>query len=234
MSIVLVVAYNKNFVIGDGEKIPWHIPEEMKFFKEYTTGKTCIMGRKTWDSIPKKHKPLKNRYNIVVTRCIKNMQTIDLAKNNFYYVQSIEQGIEKSLEIYPNNEICIIGGGEIYNYCLENNIADKVVASEIKTHKDVVGEVCFPDLKNLDWVRRVIKNYDEFEVVEYYKSEPIIQKDFIDPSSIVFVNQFVVQPVAKSILGWVGLQGFKYYWEKIKVFYRNKNGKSSSQGISGS
>ena len=78
-----------------------------------------------------------------------------------------------------------------------------------------------------------VENYDEFEVVEYYKSEPIIQKDFIDPSSIVFVNQFVVQPVAKSIIAWVGLEGFKYYWEKIKVFYRKKNGKSSSQGISG-
>jgi dihydrofolate reductase len=167
MSVVLVVAYNKNLVIGDGEKIPWHIPEEIKFFKEYTTGKTCIMGRKTWDSIPKKYKPLKNRCNIVVARCVQNVESIE---GDFYCVQSVEDAIKKSLEVYPNNKICIIGGKQIYNYCIENNIADKVVASEIKTHTDVLGSVFFPDLKSLNWTRSVVKDYDEFEVVEYFKS----------------------------------------------------------------
>jgi dihydrofolate reductase len=167
MSVVLVVAYNKNLVIGDGEKIPWHIPEEIKFFKEYTTGKTCIMGRKTWDSIPKKYKPLKNRCNIVVARCVQNVESIE---GDFYCVQSVEDAIKKSLEVHPNNKICIIGGKQIYNYCIENNIADKVVASEIKTHTDVLGSVFFPDLKSLNWTRSVVKDYDEFEVVEYFKS----------------------------------------------------------------
>jgi len=65
--ITLIVAYNKNLVIGDDTgNIPWKIPEDLKFFKEYTMGKPCIMGRKTWDSIPSQFKPLKGRTNIIV------------------------------------------------------------------------------------------------------------------------------------------------------------------------
>ena len=66
MQITLIAALAQNRVIGNANQIPWHIPEDFTFFKRYTTGKPIIMGRKTWDSLPRK--PLPNRRNIVVTR----------------------------------------------------------------------------------------------------------------------------------------------------------------------
>src|SRR5262245_51287830 len=66
MKLSLVVAMTRLGVIGDGGAIPWHIPEDMKWFREITMGKPCIMGRKTWESLPKR--PLPKRLNIVITR----------------------------------------------------------------------------------------------------------------------------------------------------------------------
>ena len=66
MQITLIAALAQNRIIGNANQIPWHIPEDFAFFKRYTTGKPIIMGRKTWDSLPRK--PLPDRRNIVVTR----------------------------------------------------------------------------------------------------------------------------------------------------------------------
>lgn len=71
--VTIIVAYNQNFVIGNNlGKVPWHIPDDLKFFKETTMGHACIMGRKTWDSIPPKYRPLPGRFNIIVTRGHRN------------------------------------------------------------------------------------------------------------------------------------------------------------------
>ena len=66
MKITLIAAIAQNRVLGNGGAIPWHIPEDFAFFKAYTTGKPIIMGRKTWESLPRK--PLPGRRNIVISR----------------------------------------------------------------------------------------------------------------------------------------------------------------------
>src|SRR5687768_18418770 len=107
MIISMIAALSKNRVIGKNNDLPWKLPDDMKFFMEKTKGHHAIMGRKNYESIPQKFKPLPNRTNIVVTR-----------QKNFdapgcIVVDSIDNG----LAIAKDNqeaETFIIGGAEIY------------------------------------------------------------------------------------------------------------------------
>lgn len=158
--ITIVVAYNKNYAIGNEEGlVPWRISEDMKYFKEITMGKPCVMGRKTWDSLPEKFKPLPGRTNIVISRSLKE-------NKDFFVFDSVEKSLEKAISIC--DEVCIIGGGEIYKYCIDKNLVDKVVASEIKNYLDINAKTYFPNLEKLGYLGNKIKEFDEFLVKEYY------------------------------------------------------------------
>jgi len=160
--ITLIVAYNKNLVIGDDTgNIPWKIPEDLKFFKEYTMGKPCIMGRKTWDSIPSQFKPLKGRTNIIVSR------SLNQNNNNFYVKNSIEESIDFAKKICE--EICVIGGEQIYKYCFRKNIVDKIVASEINGFLDVKAGAYFPYFQKERWATNLEKVFEKFKVYSYVK-----------------------------------------------------------------
>ena len=109
--IALVVAKAANGVIGDRSRIPWRLPEDMRRFKQLTMGKPCIMGRTTWDSLPKK--PLPGRLNIVVTR---NPNFIaDGAAVVHSFGDAIARGQSESAD-----EIAVIGGEEIYRAALRS------------------------------------------------------------------------------------------------------------------
>ena len=123
MKISLIAALAENRVIGKNNDLPWQLPDDMKYFMETTKGHHCIMGRKNYDSIPAKFRPLTNRENIVVTR-----------QNSFKapgctVVNSIEEGIAIARK---NNEpeTFIIGGAEIYRQSL--SFADRLYLTEIR------------------------------------------------------------------------------------------------------
>jgi dihydrofolate reductase len=163
--ITIVVAYNKNFIIGNQfGKVPWYIPDDLKFFKEFTMGKPCIMGRKTWESIPDKYKPLAGRESIIVTSKPEEIKELD---SHMCVRPTVEMALATAK--FFNREICVIGGGQIYNYFIDKNLATRVIASEIKEHLDVEGSVFFPNLKSLGWEDYIEKEYDEFNVVQYVK-----------------------------------------------------------------
>ena len=106
-NISLIVAISENQVIGKNNKLAWNLPDDMNYFSSITSGHSVIMGRKNWESIPDKYRPLPNRRNIVVTR----------NKNYKAKKAEIVGSIEKAIKISRNNsdeEIFIIGGGEIY------------------------------------------------------------------------------------------------------------------------
>ena len=110
--ITLVVAMNKNNVIGVDDQLPWHIPEDLKYFKHVTLGKPILMGRKTFDSIGR---VLPGRANIVITR--------DTAWQHAGV--EIFNCVEKALKSLESQcEVCVIGGGEIFNLLLP--LADKL------------------------------------------------------------------------------------------------------------
>jgi dihydrofolate reductase len=160
--VTLIVAYNQNFVIGNVEgNVPWRIPDDLKYFKKLTMGKPCVMGRKTWDSLPAKFKPLPGRTNIVVSRS--NMPEFD----SVYVRDSVEGAIE--IAHFFGQDVCVVGGEQVYRYCIEKDLADCVLASEVKGHLEVNAAAYFPDLKKLGWGYKIEQEYNDFDVVKYTK-----------------------------------------------------------------
>ena len=141
MGVSLIVAVAENGVIGKDNDLIWHLPKDMRFFKETTLGHHVIMGRKNFESIPHKYRPLPNRTNIVITR-----QSGYKAEGSI-----VVNSVEAALDIAKNNgdtEPFIIGGGQIYKLALEANLVDKIYITKIKHPFD--GDTFFPELGN-DW-----------------------------------------------------------------------------------
>jgi dihydrofolate reductase len=165
MIISLIAALSKNRVIGKDNDLPWHLPDDMKYFMQTTKAHHVIMGRKNYQSIPEKFRPLPNRTNIVVTR----QQNFD-APNC-----TVVNSIEAALEIARNNnehEVFIIGGAEIYNQGLAS--ANKLYLTEIEA--EINGDTYFPDFNKSEWreMSRVHHTTDErhkyaFDFVVYEK-----------------------------------------------------------------
>jgi dihydrofolate reductase len=127
--LCLVVARAANGVIGADGGLPWRLPEDLKRFKQITMGKPCIMGRKTWESLPKK--PLPGRRNIVVTR------QAGYAAEGATVVPSFEAALEAAAREHPP-EIMVIGGAGIFAAALP--LAGRVYLTEV--HADPGGDVC--------------------------------------------------------------------------------------------
>jgi dihydrofolate reductase len=141
MGVSLIVAVAENGVIGKDNDLIWHLPKDMRFFKETTLGHHVIMGRKNFESIPHKYRPLPNRTNIVITR-----QSGYKAEGSI-----VVNSVEAALDIAKNNgdtEPFIIGGGQIYKLALEANLVDKIYLTKINHPFD--GDTFFPELGN-DW-----------------------------------------------------------------------------------
>ena len=126
----MIVAHDTNRAIGKDGTIPWHIPDDLKFFKTMTVGKTVVMGRKTFESMG--CKPLPDRKNIVLSR------NIDKLYGNV--LQFTHAG--RVTEMSKNEEIFIIGGAELYAQFI--NLADKLYITEID--QDIGGDTFFPPL----------------------------------------------------------------------------------------
>lgn len=124
--IVLVVAVAENGVIGQGGKIPWHISEDLKRFKALTMGHTVVMGRKTWDSLPRK--PLPGRANVVVTR------QKDWNAEGAITAASLGEAIAGT-----SGTVMVIGGGDIYAAALP--MATRVELTEV--HQVFDGDAKF-------------------------------------------------------------------------------------------
>ncbi len=145
--ISIIVAYDKNKAIGKDNKLCWKQSADLKRFKELTTGKTVVMGRKTFESIGK---PLPNRRNIVLTRQDINIDGVEIIKS----IEDIK-GIE--------GDIIIIGGGEIYKNCLI--LADKIFATEIDC--EIEADTWFPNFSENDWMIESIERHKVDEKNEF-------------------------------------------------------------------
>jgi dihydrofolate reductase len=149
--IKIIVAMSKNRVIGDSNTLIWHLPEDLKRFKQLTTGNTIVMGRKTYESIGK---PLPNRRSIIITR------DTDYSVEGCEVVNSLEEAL-----LLSNSDCFIIGGGEIYRQSID--ITDKIYLTLI--NKGFEGDTSFPEIK--DWVEVSSENFvtDDFgySFIEY-------------------------------------------------------------------
>lgn len=138
MILSIIAAIGKNNELGKGNDLLWHMPEDMKHFRELTRGHSVIMGRKTFESLP--NGPLPNRRNIIITRD-KNYK-----KENTEVVNSIEEAISLFKNI--DEEVFIIGGGEIYKQAME--YADKLYITHIEA-RDKEATTFFPEIIPIVW-----------------------------------------------------------------------------------
>lgn len=157
--ISIIVAMDKNYLIGNKNSIPWDIPEDMAIFKEKTTGNVVIMGRKTFESIGR---PLPNRINIVISRNKNN-----ISEKNLIWVSSLEEAISKGKEF--QKEIFIIGGGKIYKEAISKNICDRLCISHIKG--EFSGDTFFPKIDFLNYKIIEKMEYEKFIYTEYLISK---------------------------------------------------------------
>jgi dihydrofolate reductase len=151
MKVSLIVAVSQNGMIGKDNDLIWHLPKDMKFFKDTTLGHHVIMGRKNFESIPHKFRPLPNRTNIVITR------QSDYKAEDSIVVNSVEESL-KVAKSNGENEAFIIGGGQIYKLALEEDLVDRIYLTRI--HHSFDGDTFFPELSS-DWEE--IKREDCFK-----------------------------------------------------------------------
>lgn len=162
--VSIIAAVAENNVIGKDNDLIWHLPKDLKFFKETTSGAPVIMGRKNYESIPEKYRPLPGRQNIIVTR-----------QNNYNapkcdIVNSLSEGITKA----KGSEIFIIGGGEIYKMALEKKLVDRMYITHI--HETFKGDTFFPEFDASKWNSKKLlehqaeeKNPHDFTIIQYDK-----------------------------------------------------------------
>lgn len=110
--ISLIAALGKDRVIGDNNDLLWHLPDDLKRFKRLTSGHPVIMGRKTWESLPEKYRPLPGRVNIVVT----SLQ--GYPAEGAIVAHSFPEALSHAKEAAGSEEIFVIGGGEMYRAAL--------------------------------------------------------------------------------------------------------------------
>lgn len=155
--ITLIAALAQNHVIGKNNQMPWHIPEDFAFFKQYTMGKPVIMGRKTWESLPKK--PLPNRRNIVITR------QMGFQAAGAEVFSSVQAALNACADA---GEIIIMGGEQIYAQTLD--LATDLRLTEVKLTPD--GDAFFPKFSPECWQKKshethLSKNNIEFAFTHY-------------------------------------------------------------------
>lgn len=139
--IKILVAYCNNRGIGINNKLPWHLPSDLKRFKELTTDNIVIMGRKTWSSLP--IYPLPNRLNIVLTK--DRDYVID--HPNVKVFNDFTEALDY-LDVYGINKVAyVIGGGEIYKQAI--SYTDEILATEIDM--DCETDTFFPNISDRIW-----------------------------------------------------------------------------------
>lgn len=139
MSITLIAAVTNNSVIGKDNDLVWRNPEDMKHFRELTTGHTVLMGRKSWESIPEKYRPLPKRLNVVITR-----QANYALPQGVRVYSSVQQALT---QLNADGDVYVIGGGEIYAAAMP--FADTLEITHVDI--DAEGTVYFPPIDPLLW-----------------------------------------------------------------------------------
>ena len=145
MTISLIVAAAENNAIGKNNQLLWHLPNDLKFFKNTTWGMPVIMGRKTFEAV---NKPLPGRFNIVITR------QPDWKAEGTIAATDLQDALQKA-KATNCNEIFVIGGGEIYEQSME--IADKLYITRV--HATLDGDTFFPAIDETQWQQTYLQEF---------------------------------------------------------------------------
>ncbi|MES2621342.1 MAG: dihydrofolate reductase [Bacteroidota bacterium] len=141
MRMSSVVAVSDNNAIGKDKGLLWHLPKDMEYFKAVTYGHHVLMGRKSFESIPEKYRPLRGRVNIIVTR------QKDFIAEGCKVVSTAEEGVQYAKD-NGEDELMVLGGGEIYKYLLAKT--DRIYLTKVR-HTFLDADTFFPELIADEW-----------------------------------------------------------------------------------
>jgi len=166
--VSIIVAMGSNREIGRDNDLMWSLPKDMRFFKDTTAGHPVIMGRKNWDSIPEKYRPLPGRKNIVLTRSPMSPEKDQWLTNN------LDMALDMAWED-ETEEVFIIGGGQIYDLALKSKKVNRMYITYVKSEfKD--AHAFFPEFDESKWSKNSLFSHpvDEkhayaFEVFQFDK-----------------------------------------------------------------
>lgn len=151
--ISIIVAMSRNLCIGKDGKIPWHLKSDMEKFRDLTMGHPVIMGRKTWNSLTQKFKPLPGRTNIVMTR------NSYVKFESTHIATTVKNALQIASKCIGSREIFVIGGAEIYNLFLP--FADRMYMSIVNAEVD--GDSYFPTFNNFHWSKSIFGSFEADE-----------------------------------------------------------------------
>ncbi len=141
-SLIIIAAVSRNGVIGHADDLLWRLPEDLKFFRRATIGHPVIMGRKTWDSIPARFRPLPERTNIVVTR------QPGWRADGAVVAHSLDDALARARAASAGERVFVIGGAALYALALP--AADELMLTEID--REFAGDARFPDWSRADFI----------------------------------------------------------------------------------
>ena len=147
MKMSLIVAVSRNGVIGVDNQLPWHLPDDLQYFKSVTMGKPLVMGRKTFDSIGR---PLPGRTNIILTR------DASWSAPGVEVATTLDDALSLARKACTNNgvdEVMVIGGEQIYRMTMV--VADRLYVTEVDA--EIAGDAFFPAIDNQQWQRTQVK-----------------------------------------------------------------------------
>jgi len=155
-SVTLIAAMGRNRAIGLDGRMPWHLPAELKHFKQVTMGKTIVMGRKTWQAIGR---PLPGRQNVVISR------------NPAFLAKGVDLvgSLAEAIELSESDEVMIIGGGQLYRESLPH--ADRMILTLVDC--EPAADTWFPEWAESLWNRVIVRaeradeqNFFDYQVIE--------------------------------------------------------------------
>ncbi|QQR54843.1 dihydrofolate reductase [Candidatus Peregrinibacteria bacterium] len=147
MKFSIISALDKNRGIGKNNSLPWHLPADLKHFKETTIGGTVIMGRKTWESIPEKYRPFKERLNIVISRGeLVLPEGVLLAHSLDEALELAEAHVQK--EDGHKRKAFIIGGATLYTEAIQHSACEELLLTELEGSFDC--DAFFPEISS-EW-----------------------------------------------------------------------------------
>jgi dihydrofolate reductase len=152
--IILIAAVARNGCIGTNGQLPWHLPEDMARFKALTTGGVILMGRKTWESLPERFRPLPNRTNLVITR-----------QESYAVPDGVEvyASMDDAMATHADDSVIVMGGAQIYAQAMDH--ADRMYITHVD--RDVDGDAFFPEIHAETWEAVEREDRDGFAFVTY-------------------------------------------------------------------
>lgn len=142
MDIIIIAAIARNGVIGRDGRLPWHLKRDIERFKNLTMGHPVIMGRKTYESIPKLFRPLPDRTNIILSRQRREDQL-----QGVIVARAFQDALDHAAQSQGDDEVFIVGGAEIYKQFLP--LADRLYLTHVLA--EMAGDAYFPELNLRQW-----------------------------------------------------------------------------------